>query len=45
MYGTLANYLYAIKCLMNSKPGFIVFPSLMGSIFLFAHAIRISERF
>ena len=45
MYLCESNYLFAIKCLMNNNPTKIVFINIISSIFIFGHALRISERF
>lgn len=45
MYGCEANAIFALKCIMRNSPFYLVSILLVGTIFVFGHALRICERF
>jgi hypothetical protein len=43
LYACESNYLFVIKCIMKTKPYFLIISSMIASIFFFGAALRICE--
>lgn len=45
MFGFQADYFYALRCVMSNSPAKVFSVLLIFSLFYFAHALRICERY